>query len=312
MSIEAYPTTQELLDSLKAYIKTELKDNQKIIQSVKAGLIDIRDELPLVMILPTIELIRGVYNDGLFDIERSFGISVVNNAFKIEEVRESLKMKVQKLRELFSMGDANWWLFDTNGNAQVMNFNLQNEMFGEPVSEQNKYTQFCSLQLNLRSYFKVTNLGIQTNALEYTPIQLLDYLYDEIKTTFTTAQEFWRDVPKPISLLRFPAIGIFLQAGEDDKDSISSLDRNQLSIIFRVYSSLATKEVAFNNHLKIIENLRTWILQRPSLNGCVDSFDLSSIDYGIDTFERPYQGNVEEIPVFRSDFTIICSLLKFN
>ena len=52
-------TTQNLLDSLKTYIVTNLKTNQSLVKSVKAGLIDIRDELPFVMILPKLEVINN-------------------------------------------------------------------------------------------------------------------------------------------------------------------------------------------------------------------------------------------------------------
>lgn len=283
----------------------------KSILTVKAGLIDMRDELPLVMIVPTIEIVRGYYSGNLFDIERSFSMSIVHTAYKIEELREGLKVKLEQLKQLFGPETLGWQLPDVNGDTQVCTYEIGKETFGTPTSEQNSYTQFCNIQLNLRSYYKITNPVIPIDSLEYTPTELLDYVYTQTKADIPNFIEYWRDVSKPVNLTRFPSLGVFLGDADDDKDSTTSLGRNQLSVAMRVYSSLATKEVAFTNHLKQVELVRAWILQRPSLNGSVDRFNLTSIDYGIDTFNKPFQGGMDEIPVFRSDITVDCALLNF-
>ena len=45
---------------------------------------------------------------------------------------------------------------------------------------------------------------------------------------------------------------------------------------------MATKEAAFTNHVRNVETVKNWILNHSSLNGCVEDFRITSIDYGID------------------------------
>ena len=308
----AYPTTKELLDSLKGYITTNLKTNQKLVSTVKAGLIDIRDELPFVMVIPQLELIHSQYNDNLFDIERTFKIDIVNNAMHIEDVRESLKIRLKALKALFSIEDLGWQLRDINGDIQAAEYLTSTEIYSEPTNFENRYTQYCEILVKLRSYFQGINPIIPTEMKEISPVQLLDYLLAQIKIGVPVFEEYWRDVTKPISLNNFPAMGVFFGEADADKNSQTNTDFNHIPVIIRVYSSLATREIAFENHLKNVESIKKWILQRPSLDGSVSNFSLTSVDYGIDSFARPFQGKTEDVPVFRSDITIDSSLIQFN
>jgi hypothetical protein len=307
----AYPTTETLLSSLKAYIKTELKTNQKIISTVKAGLVDERDELPMVTILPLMETIHKQYNEGLFDIERTFKIDIIVKGYSIEEIKSALRKKITALRNLFSTNRLDWNLM-LSGRIQIFDYELDSEILDEPLNIDNQYVQFASIPLRVRSYYKAEAQVVPEYMSESDYTDLLDYLYSEAKTQFTFADNFWRDYLKPVNFQKFPAVGILLQDPDEEKVRQSSTEFTDLSVIYRIYSSLATKEVAFLNHLRNVETVKTWILNRPSLDGRVGEFRLFSIDYGIDAFTKPFQGAAEEFPVFRSDFTVGASLIEFR
>lgn len=306
-----YPTTESLLDSLKSYIKSNLKDSQKIISTVKSGLIDIRDEKPMVTVLPLLEVVRRYYNEGLFDIERTFRLDIIVSGYSTDEVKDALRKKIIALRNLFSTEDLAWNL-EKDGNLQVYNFELDSEILSEPENENNGYTQFCTIPLRLRSYFKAINMVVPSMMIESDYNQLLDYLYTEAKSAFTFSHNFWRNNFKPSFLSSLPTLGIFLEFPDKEKDRQTSTEFTDLNVIFRIHSSLATKEIAFLNHLRNVETVKTWILNRPSLDGRVDEFKLFSIDYGIETFPTPFQGAAEEFPVFRSDLTTLASLIQFK
>lgn len=312
MNKYAYPTTEMLLESLKDYITTNLKTTQKLVSTVKAGLIDIRDELPFVMVIPQFEVIHSQYNNNLFDIERTFKIDIVNNAYKIEDVRNSLRTRVAALKALFSIQNLAWQMRDINGDVQVADYMTATETFSEPVNYENTYTQYCEILVKLRSYFQATGIILPTTILEIQPTALLDYLLNQIKIDVPIFDTYYRDVTKPTSLNNYPALGVFIAEASADKDSQTNTDFNHIPVVIRIYSSLATREIAFTNHLRNVESVKKWILQRPSLDGSVNNFSMTSVDYGIDSFARPFQGKTEDVPVFRSDITIDCSLIQFN
>jgi len=312
MPLLAYSKVETILDSLKFYIKANLRDSQKIIRTVKAGLIDERDELPMITILPILETSNIGFNNGLFSVDRTFRIDIIDKAFKIEDIRESLKRKVIALNKLFTTETLGWNLLDSNGQIQCFDFELDRERLGEPASVDNFYTQFATIPLTLRSYLQIDNTQIPTDILEVSLIELLDYLFAEAKTQFPVFETRWRDIVKPASMENFPALGIFIQEPNDDKLARTSTTFEDVIIIYRIYSSLATREVAFLNHLRNIEKVKQWIYERPCLDGRVDYFKITSIDYGIDSFRKPFQGNEQEYPVFRSDITTTCSLIDFK
>jgi len=310
MASLGYTNTELLLSSLKDYVKINLKDTQKIVSTVKSGIIDERDELPMIMILPMYEEISRFYTDNLHEIKTDFRLDIINKAYHIEDLKDSLKNKLSALRALFSIETLGWTLPDTNGLLQASDFWVGNEQFGEPINNENQYTQYCSLPISLRSYFKGN--GVLSTALyELTFIELLDYLYAQIKT-FTSFVEHWRDISKPINLNNFPAIGVFLQNADTDKDEQSSTEFDKINVVFRIYSNLASREIAFINHLRNVETVKTWILNNSDLQGRLQEFTLSSIDYGIDNIVRPFQGQTQEFPVFRSDILTICKLINYS
>jgi hypothetical protein len=311
MKLSDVVTTESVLVALKEYLKTRLKD-QKIVSSVKCGLIDNRDELPLIGVLPVREVVNATYNAGLFSIERTFRIDIIDKAYSVDDLKTSLKKKMDNLRALFSTEHLAWNLLDEDGNIQAYDFVLGVETLGEAANLENQYTQFCSLPTTLKSYITVANPVIPTELLEENIPDTLDYLFEQCKG-FTHFETFWKEFSKPISLENFPALGIFIQQPEQDKDQITSTQLENSNIIFRVYSSLATREIAFLNHLRNVETVKTWILGNPWLDGRADSFKLFSVDYGIDTFTKPFQGSaLTEFPVLRSDISTVLTLMDFK
>jgi hypothetical protein len=312
MSLVSYSTTESILESLKTYIKHELKDSQHLIRTVKSGLIDDRDELSMVTILPLLETTGVSYNDGLFSIERTFRLDIIDKAFKIEDVRNQLKNRLVAINSLFSIKHLKWNLITSDGDIQVFDFELGRESVGEPNNNDNFYTQFASIPLSLKSYIHLQDTIIPTEIIEITLPELLDYLYLQAKNEFPVFETYYRDVIKPTSLSNFPTLGIFIDEPDDNKNFRTSTNLEDLTIIYRVYSSLATREIAFINHLRNVDKVRDWIYKRPSLNGQVENFKIRSIDYGIDSFKKPFQGGENEYPVFRSDITTTCSLVEFK
>lgn len=308
----SFPTTETQLELLKAYIKSNLKDTQHIVSTVKAGLIDIRDELPTVMILPLFENVSAIYNGGLFSIDRDYRIDIVHSAYKIEDVRSGLKTKLAALKALWTMENQNWQLRDSGGLITCCNFKLDNETIGEPTNVENQYTQYATLPIKLSSYYQATDIVVPIVQTESNLIEVLDYLFSQT-SNFTAFIERWKDVVLPISITRYPAIGVFVQNSQEDKETTSSEEDNDVTFVLRVYSSLATKEIAFINHLRNVETVKAWILRNPQLDGRVMDCSLSSIDYGIQNLTRPTQGGiVEEVPVFRSDITVTTKIFNFT
>jgi hypothetical protein len=235
----------------------------------------------------------------------------VNKSYSVDDVRESLKKKVVKLKELFSTKTIGWNL-DALGLVQCSNFSLGREVIGEATNIESGYLQFASVPVTLSGYFSATSPVIPTDMLEMNHLELLDYLYTQSKLAFPKIATFWKDVAKPISLDNFPALGIFTQEQENEQKAQTSTEHIDTVPILRVYSSLATKEVAFINHLRNVETIKTWILNNPFLNGYSDAFKLQSIDYGIDSIGRAFQGSMQEYPVFRSDITTTAALMSFK
>jgi len=312
MPIAAVSNLEDLLGSLKTYLKNELAGNSRIIKTVKVGLIDERDELPMLGVLPIIETVSRSYNDGLLAIDRDFRLDIIDKAYTVDEVRESLRKKISQVTALFSPEHLKWNLINGAGEIQVYDFDIKPGIFGEPAYVENYHTQYATVNLTLRSYLQLIDTIVANELEEISYLELLDYLYDNAKNEFTQILTFWKDSSKPISLENFPALGIFLQEPGEDKDSQSSTNFKDLTIIYRVYSSLATREIAFINHLRNVETIKRWIHRRPDLGGKAESFKITSIDYGIDNINRPFQGGVEEVPVFRSDITVMASLIDFK
>jgi hypothetical protein len=308
----AYPTTEEVLDSLKTYFIANLKTSQRLVKTVKTGLIDERDELPFLMALPKIEIINTQFCNKLYYVDRTFRLDIVNSEYHVDDLKKSLKLRLNALKQLFQIDTLGWQLRASDGKIQIADFSTGLETFGQSTNVGSIYTQYCSLELTLRSYIQIVNAVIPAELTEVTPTELLDNLHTQIKTAFPIFEENWKDVERPISLLRYPAIGIFFDNASEDKEAQSNTSYDNLTVVIRIYSSLATREIAFLNHLRNVENVKKWIFQRPSLDGSVEKFNLISVDYGIDTVERPYQGKPESVPVFRSDLTIETSLIKFN
>jgi hypothetical protein len=311
MSSLAYTTTEEQLALLKDYLKSQFQ-GKGFARSVKSGLVDIRDLLPAVMVIPILEIVKNIYNDGLFDIERTYRISVVDKAYKIEDVRDSVKDKLFELKKLFSGNTLDWALPNSSGELTAFTYETDTEILSEPTALDNQYTQYATLPVRIRSYIQAKDPVIPNSLVEVSYLELLDHLHNSM-TGLTIFQERWRDFEKPISLSRFPVVGVFLGQSNEDKDRQTSTEYKDLTPILRVYSSLATKEIAFINHLRNVETIKIWILNNSTLDGRAESFQLTSIDYGIDEFTRPFQGGqIEEFPVFRSDITTICSLLQYT
>lgn len=309
----SYPTTEILLELLKAQTKEHLVSHKGAIETVKIGLIDERDELPMLAILPQLELVDAMYNDGLISIARTFRFDIINKAYKIDEVKDSLKSRLTILKDMFYAKDRNWELVDDAGDFAVYDFSLDLESFEEPINNANRYIQSCTLPITLRSYYKIKQLEnvVDTIGIEnYT--DLLDHIYGEAKNKFSAFNSYWRDVAKPQTFHNFPAFGVFFELSEDDKNRQTSTIFSDITIVFRIYSSLATREIAFVNHLRNIETVKSWILSNPTLGGRVDSLQLTSIDYGIDTYQKPYEGGMSDEPVFRSDIATTCSLIQTN
>lgn len=308
----SFPTTETQLDLLKAYIKSNLKDSQHIVNTVKSGLIDIRDELPTVMILPLYERISAIYNDGLFSIDRDYRIDIVHSAYKIEDVRSGLKTKLAALKALWTMENQNWQLRDSSNLITCCNFSLDNETIGEATNVENSYTQYATLPIKLTSYYQATDIVTPTTQIESNLIDVLDYIFNQTRN-FSAFNERWKDVVLPISLTRYPAIGVFVQTSQEEKETVSSEENNDVTFVIRIYSSLATKEIAFINHLRNVETVKAWIIKNPQLDGRVMDFSLSSIDYGIQNLQKPIQGGItEDVPVFRSDITVTTKIFNFT
>ena len=312
MSLASYTNVETILESLKTYIRNELRDSKNLVRTVKAGLIDERDELPMIMVLPVLETIDIGFNGNLSLVSRQFRIDIVDKAFHVEDVRESLKRRIAALSTLFSIQHLNWNLSNSEGKIQNFDFELGRETLGEPTGEGNIYSQFATLPLTLRGYIQIDNPIIPSDVIECSLLELLDYLMMNAKNEFQGFDTFWRDIIKPTSLENFPALGIFIQEPNEDKNTRTSTNFEDITLIYRVYSSLATREIAFTNHLRNVEKIKEWIFERPALDGRVDYFKINSIDYGIDLFKRPFQGGEQEYPVFRSDITCTCSLLEFK
>ena len=85
-------TTEDLLASLKNYLKVNLQTSQRLVSTVKTGLVDTRDELPMCMVLPVSEVVTRMYNNGLFAVDRLFRIDIVDKAYSVEEVKANLKL----------------------------------------------------------------------------------------------------------------------------------------------------------------------------------------------------------------------------
>jgi len=304
-------TTEDLLASLKNYLKVNLQTSQRLVSTVKTGLVDTRDELPMCMVLPVSEVVTRMYNNGLFAVDRLFRIDIVDKAYSVEEVKANLKKRMLAVTDLFSIEHLRWNLKTSFDEIQVYDFSLGIETLSEPTAVESQYTQYCSLPVTLSSYTTIENPTIPAEMAECDIVDLLDFLYIQCKS-FSHYETVWKDQSKPVSMDNFPAIGVFIQEPDEDKSRITSLNLEDVTIIFRIYSSLATREVAFLNHLKNVETLKTWIFKNPSLDGRAKNFMLSSVDYGIELHERAYQGEMAEIPVFRSDITVQLSLMDFK
>jgi hypothetical protein len=304
-------TTEDLLVSLKEYIGSYLRDDLKLIDSIKSGLPDIRDSLPCCYILPVMESVMKIYNGGIYDMEWNFRIDLINKAYKIEDVREGLKVRLQKLKELFSTHHLGWNLVK-NDSVQIFTYETGREILGVAESEQNEYTQEAVLPITLRGYHTVQNIVVPNVVEETTYIELLDYFMERSKSNFPIYETFWRDVSKPTSLNGLPALGIFFQEPDEEQETRTSTQLTDLPIIFRVYSSLATREIAFINHLRNLHNIKDWILRHPSLEGQVENLMLTSIDYGVENLNIPFKSRVKDVPVFRSDITTLCTLHKYK
>ena len=306
-----YPTTENILDYLKTYLKAEMKVSKKLVNSVKTGLLDMRDELPMITALPLLETIHLQFNDGLFSIERNFRLDIINKGYSIDEVKKSVKTRLIELKTLFSTQTLGWQ-FTANNIVYCYDFSLGTEVLSEAVNEENGYLQYCMLPLSLRSYFKASSPVIPTDYVELNYSDLLDYLYTQCSTTFTKFPTFWKDVTKPTNLEQFPALGIFLKSSDEDTTTTTSTQTSDMIIIFRIYSSLATAEIALINHLRNVETVKSWLLNRPFLDGRVDKLTITSVDYGIEEFPRAYQGEEITQSLFRSDITVVASLLNFK
>lgn len=302
-------TTEEILVGLKNYLRDELLVRQRLVKTVKSGLIDIRDEYPIVMVIPLLETINISYSNNLFDINRKFRVDIIDKAYTVEAVRDSLRNKLLKLKDCFSINNLEWNLKDTLERINCINFSLERETIAEPAAYDGVFTQYCGIPLNLNGFFESKDI-IYENIEEYNFLELLDFVYIKIQE-LKIFKQVWRDIEKPLNFDNFPIIGIYIQEPETDNLAKTSSEITNVNLIFRIYSSLATKEIAFINHLRNVEIVKEWILSNTNLEGHVDSFKLTSIDYGIDELPRAYQNPLEMMPIFRSDISTMCVLYEF-
>lgn len=310
----AVPTSEQVLESLKNFVRYELRDTQKIVSTVKAGILDERDELPCLGITPISELVSTIYNDNLISITRDYYLSLIAKGYTIDEVKRTLHEKLVSLKALFSVNTASlkWNMLNSDYNVQCWDLDIGREALDAPLAD-SEFLRFIQVPLSLKSFYQIENPIIPTLYKEISFIELLDYIYEEIKK-FSVFPTTWRDQQKPVSLDNLPAIGIFVQEPDEDKLEQTSTEKTQVTIVFRIYSSLASREIAFINHMRNVETVKAWIFKNTILDGCVSSFDLTSLDYGVDFHSKTFQNNpdVPEMPIFRTDITTVAMLQNFK
>lgn len=283
-----FPTMNNLLTSIKTYVKQKLYTDTKIFKTIKKGIVDIKDEYPLISIEPANEQIEMLGSGNMFIIRRGVNIRIWGSAFSKLKLKENIRDLVRAFKEILSPETDDWRLVTSNMYFSVFNVDFLEEQSSTPVDNNRAWLQYYTFPIIFSGYYEYPGDKIITSRMiETDQVDVLNYIF-ELAENELKYKKFFRDVVTPNDIGDFPGLAIY-HTPDTNRSEYSSTETTDVSITFQVYDALATREIAMEKHVERVGLLFDFILKHEDLEGRMELFQIVSIDYGVQLFESGKQ-----------------------
>jgi len=281
-----YPTMLEILTLLKGFVKDKYQVNKQFFRTIKKGIIDVKDEYPLLSIEPEYERITHYGSSGQFIIHRKVNLVSWISEFSQASLKDTIRKFATDFKEEIKPLTDDWMLLDSNNLLNVFNIDFDPEIMGEPMSIERLWVQKYVFPIILSSYFTFPDTKVIRQSLVKT-----DY-DDVLNTAFTLAKnelafkKLYKQVLTPTDIENLPGLYIGFRQPEADRNKFTATETIDAFMEFEIYDFLATKEIALERHLENVYRVFNLILKYEDLDGRLEVFQPEEIHYGITEFEN--------------------------
>jgi len=282
-----FATTLDLLNSLKHFVKERMQNEStlRIFKTVKKGIVDYKDEYPIISIEPNFEQIATIGSNEMFIIHRTINFKIWAIGWEKDKIKKKLRQYADVFKVQLKPIIDDWMLADENGVFKVFNISFDPEEMASPQGVERQWVQYYNFPITFSGFYEYPQDKVITTYLNETNYDdLLEFVFQRVKRE-TTFKKYFRDVLTPTELGELPGLLVKYTEPQANRDDYTSAESIDALIDLVVYDFLATREIALDKHLRNVNQAFNFVLRNEDMGGKVELFSVSTISYGFEIFD---------------------------